>query len=149
MWIWRHSDDFRVFSRFGRFREIFGFLMISSKFDEGTGPELSQFIPSSVFWAFSFEIIHAPSQTWMPRARGAERPPGPPVIARWFLRIPTPTKSTLLIQNLSVQNLKILKNKKVCSRKNRWSVTIILFMNCKIAYITYKVPLAMLYEYNR
>ena len=80
----------------------------------------------------------------MPQAGGAKFPPGPPVEVSWFLTIPTPTKLAPVIHNLK-SKLENLKNKKICSQK-KWSVTIILFMNCKIAYITYRVPLGHVYE---
>ena len=79
------------------------------------------------------------------QGRGGLSAPRPPVIDKIILMIPTPTKSTTFIPNPELK-FKNYQKKKSLLRQKKWSVTRILFMNCKNSYITYGVPLAMLHS---
>ena len=81
----------------------------------------------------------------MPQAGGSKCPPAAPRLELgnfWQYLPPLNRPRSFTIWS---QNWKISKNKKVCSPKKN-EVTIILFMNCKIGYSSYRVPLDHIYE---
>ena len=140
-WFWR----FLCFFAFRSFLVKFRFFL--QKFKNGKRcPTRTYRFDSRLCSPQVFTILVAPLVIHgCHRPGGQSAPPGPRLeLANFWQHLPPLNRPPWF--TFWSQNSKILKNKKVCSQQKKWSVTIILFMNCKMAYIAHKVLLGMLYD---